>query len=133
MPRPGGLATGTHDVEVLVEELPHTHCIQAEFAEVDDLHDLHVPWEQIVPTLLDHGWSGWLSSGYEGRREPYRGAARFAASTRCCAASRPGVDPETTRCRAAEPGTGPAKRSDELPLAPVARERSRPPGGPGPG
>src|SRR3954454_15675136 len=59
----------------LVEVLPHVHFIQAKFAEVDDdLHDLHVPWDQIVPTLLEHGWSGWLSSEYEGRREPYRGA-----------------------------------------------------------
>jgi sugar phosphate isomerase/epimerase len=59
----------------LVEVLPHVHFIQAKFAEVDDdLHDLHVPWDQIVPTLLDHGWSGWLSSEYEGRRDPYRGA-----------------------------------------------------------
>ncbi|WP_336026295.1 C-glycoside deglycosidase beta subunit domain-containing protein [Geodermatophilus sp. FMUSA9-8] len=59
----------------LVEVLPHVHFIQAKFAEVDDdLRDLHVPWEQIVPTLQEHGWSGWLSSEYEGRREPYRGA-----------------------------------------------------------
>ena len=59
----------------LVEVLPHVHFIQAKFAEVDDdLHDLHVPWGEIVPTLLKHGWSGWLSSEYEGRREPYRGA-----------------------------------------------------------
>jgi hypothetical protein len=58
----------------LVSVLPHVHFIQAKFFEVDDqLHDLHVPWEDIVPTLLDHGWSGWLSTEYEGRREPYRG------------------------------------------------------------
>ncbi|MGX5654263.1 C-glycoside deglycosidase beta subunit domain-containing protein [Geodermatophilus nigrescens] len=59
----------------LVEVLPHVHFIQAKFAEVDDdLRDLHVPWGQIVPTLQENGWSGWLSSEYEGRREPYRGA-----------------------------------------------------------
>ena len=58
----------------LVAVLPHVHFIQAKFFEVDDdLHDLHVPWADIIPTLLDHGWSGWLSSEYEGRREPYRG------------------------------------------------------------
>jgi sugar phosphate isomerase/epimerase len=58
----------------LVEVLPHVHFIQAKFAEVDDdLHDLHVPWGEIIPTLQDAGWSGWLSSEYEGRREPYRG------------------------------------------------------------
>jgi sugar phosphate isomerase/epimerase len=59
----------------LVEVLPHVHFIQAKFAEVDDdLHDLHVPWADIIPTLQDNDWSGWLSSEYEGRREAYRGA-----------------------------------------------------------
>ncbi|WP_241038565.1 C-glycoside deglycosidase beta subunit domain-containing protein [Blastococcus litoris] len=58
----------------LVEVLPHVHFIQAKFAEVDDdLNDLHVPWGQIIPTLQEAGWSGWLSSEYEGRRDPYRG------------------------------------------------------------
>ena len=58
----------------LVEVLPHVHFIQAKFAEVDDdLNDLHVPWGEIIPTLQDAGWSGWLSSEYEGRREPGRG------------------------------------------------------------
>ncbi|SFF87358.1 C-glycoside deglycosidase beta subunit domain-containing protein [Blastococcus tunisiensis] len=59
----------------LVEVLPHVHFIQAKFAEVDDdLHDLHVPWAEIITTLQDNGWSGWLSSEYEGRRDAYRGA-----------------------------------------------------------
>jgi sugar phosphate isomerase/epimerase len=58
----------------LVEVLPHTHFIQAKFVEVDDdLHDLHVPWGEIIPTLQQAGWSGYLSSEYEGRREPGRG------------------------------------------------------------
>jgi sugar phosphate isomerase/epimerase len=58
----------------LEEVLPHTHFIQAKFFAIDDnLHDLHVPWRDIVPTLEKAGWAGWLSSEYEGRREPYRG------------------------------------------------------------
>jgi sugar phosphate isomerase/epimerase len=58
----------------LAEVLPHTHFIQAKFFAIDDdLHDLHVPWGDIVPTLEKAGWAGWLSSEYEGRREPYRG------------------------------------------------------------
>jgi sugar phosphate isomerase/epimerase len=58
----------------LTEVLPHTHFIQAKFVEVDDdLHDLHVPWAEIIPTLEAAGWTGWLSSEYEGRREPGRG------------------------------------------------------------
>ena len=59
----------------LVEVLPHTHFIQAKFFEIDDdLHDLHVPWARDRADALEKaGWNGWLSSEYEGRREPYRG------------------------------------------------------------
>src|SRR4051812_13579484 len=58
----------------LAEVLPHTHFIQAKFFEIDDdLNDLHVPWADIVRTLEDNGWTGYLSSEYEGRREPGRG------------------------------------------------------------
>lgn len=58
----------------LVDVLPYVGFIQAKFFEVDDsLTDLHVPWPAILRTLRDGGWSGWLSSEYEGRREPYRG------------------------------------------------------------
>jgi len=58
----------------LVEVLSHVHFIQAKFFEIDDqLHDLHVPWAEIIPALNAAGWSGWLSSEYEGRREPNRG------------------------------------------------------------
>jgi sugar phosphate isomerase/epimerase len=65
----------------LVEVLPHVHFIQAKFAEVDDdLRDLHVPWGEIIPALQDAGWSGWLSSEYEGRREPGRGADQVRRS-----------------------------------------------------
>jgi sugar phosphate isomerase/epimerase len=62
-------------MEDLRAVLPHVHFIQAKFFEIDDdLHDLHVPWEPILRTLTEAGWSGWLSSEYEGRRDPYRGA-----------------------------------------------------------
>ena len=58
----------------LADVLPHTHFIQGKFFEIDDdLNDLHIPWGEIVSTLERAGWSGWLSSEYEGRREPGRG------------------------------------------------------------
>ena len=58
----------------LAEILPHVHLIQTKFFEIDDqLVDLHVPWPAIITTLQENGWRGWLSSEYEGRREPYRG------------------------------------------------------------
>src|SRR6516164_3062474 len=61
----------------LADILPHVHFIQAKFFEIDDdLRDLHVPWDDILTTLAEANWSGWLSSEYEGRREPYRGRAQ---------------------------------------------------------
>ncbi|CAL9387160.1 hypothetical protein SUDANB145_01192 [Streptomyces sp. enrichment culture] len=58
----------------LADVLPHVHFIQAKFFEIDDrLTDLHIPWPKIIATLRTAGWQGWLSSEYEGRREPYRG------------------------------------------------------------
>ncbi|WP_028659843.1 C-glycoside deglycosidase beta subunit domain-containing protein [Nocardioides insulae] len=62
-------------MEDLREVLPHVHFIQAKFFDIDDdLYDLHIPWEPILTTLREAGWSGWLSSEYEGVRDPYRGA-----------------------------------------------------------
>ena len=58
----------------LQEILQHVYFIQTKFFEIDDqLNDLHIPWQPIVETLQNAGWKGWLSSEYEGRREPYRG------------------------------------------------------------
>jgi sugar phosphate isomerase/epimerase len=57
----------------LAEVLPYVGFVQAKFFEIDDtLTDLHVPWREILATLRDGGYAGWLSSEYEGRREPYR-------------------------------------------------------------
>ena len=51
------------------------YAIQAKFYEVDEnLEDLHIPWLDVLRTLKQGGYEGWLSSEYEGRREPYRGS-----------------------------------------------------------
>jgi sugar phosphate isomerase/epimerase len=58
----------------LAEVMRYVGFVQAKFFEIDDtLTDLHVPWADILSTLRDAGYTGWLSSEYEGRREPYRG------------------------------------------------------------
>jgi len=58
----------------LAEALPYTGFIQATFFEIDEtLTDQHIPWTDIVRTLREGGYSGWLSSEYEGRWEPCRG------------------------------------------------------------
>lgn len=72
--RPAFLEPLAVPISDLIEILPHVHFIQAKFFEIDDqLHDLHVPWAELMPALQTAGWSGWLSSEYEGRREPGRG------------------------------------------------------------
>ncbi|MEU4560723.1 sugar phosphate isomerase/epimerase family protein [Actinoplanes sp. NPDC023936] len=58
----------------LVDVLPFVHFIQAKFFDVtEDLTDPQIPWAEIVSTLLDNGYAGYLSSEYEGDRDPYRG------------------------------------------------------------
>lgn len=58
----------------LVDVLPYVGFIQAKFFDIDDdLTDPQIPWREIVETLITHGYSGWLSSEYEGERTPYRG------------------------------------------------------------
>lgn len=58
----------------LAEVLKYTYFIQSKFYEIDDnLNDLQIPWREIIDTLIEGNWKGWLSSEYEGRRDPYRG------------------------------------------------------------
>jgi sugar phosphate isomerase/epimerase len=72
--RPAFLEPLAVPVSDLAEVSEHVHFIQAKFFEIDDtLVDLHIPWPDIMRVLRETGWSGWLSSEYEGRREPYRG------------------------------------------------------------
>jgi sugar phosphate isomerase/epimerase len=57
----------------LVAVLPYVAFIQAKFfAVTDDLTDPQIPWSEIVETLVEHGYNGYLSSEYEGERTPYR-------------------------------------------------------------
>ena len=72
--RPAFLEPLAVPISDLIDILPHVHFIQAKFFEIDDqLHDLHVPWGELMPALTAAGWTGWLSSEYEGRRELGRG------------------------------------------------------------
>ena len=72
--RPAFLEPLAVPISDLVEILPQVHFIQTKFFEIDDqLNDLHVPWAPIMAALQESNWNGWLSSEYEGRREPYRG------------------------------------------------------------
>lgn len=52
--------------------LPHMDYIfhiQAKFYEmVDDQHEYSIPYDEIIPVLIEGGYSGYLSSEYEGNR-----------------------------------------------------------------
>ena len=48
--------------------------IQAKFHDIDqNLEDQQIPWEPVLRALKDAGYTGYLSSEYEGEREPWRG------------------------------------------------------------
>lgn len=58
----------------LIDVLPYVGFIQAKFFDIDEnLVDAQIPWREIIETLVTHGYSGWLSSEYEGERIAYRG------------------------------------------------------------
>nr|WP_221773713.1 TIM barrel protein [Novosphingobium piscinae] len=59
-------------VEHLDDIIRYVPFIQAKFHHVDeDLHDHQIPWERIVPRLKALGYAGYLSSEYEGVRDPW--------------------------------------------------------------
>jgi len=58
----------------LVDIMKHVVFIQAKFYEVDEnLVDPHIPWREVFTVLKEQGYTGFLSSEYEGPRQPYRG------------------------------------------------------------
>ena len=47
--------------------------IQAKFHDIDEhLEDQQIPWEPVLRALKEAGYTGYLSSEYEGEREPWR-------------------------------------------------------------
>ena len=58
----------------LADVMKHVVFIQAKFYDVDEnLVDPHIPWRDLYRILDEHGYRGFLSSEYEGPRDPYRG------------------------------------------------------------
>lgn len=59
-------------VEHLAEVIDYVPFIQAKFHHIDEnLHDHHIPWERIIPMLKKLNYTGYLSSEYEGVRDPW--------------------------------------------------------------
>ncbi|MEF2978410.1 C-glycoside deglycosidase beta subunit domain-containing protein [Subtercola sp. YIM 133946] len=47
--------------------------IQAKFHDIDEnLDDQQIPWRPVLQAIKDAGYTGYLSSEYEGEREPWR-------------------------------------------------------------
>ena len=52
------------DLEGVLDHVVH---VQAKFYEIDDeLQDRYIPWAEILEIIVRRGWSGYLSSEYEG-------------------------------------------------------------------
>jgi hypothetical protein len=53
----------------LLDFMPHIFHIHAKFYEMlPDYHEFSIPYEEVVPILIQGGFSGYLSSEYEGNR-----------------------------------------------------------------
>ncbi|MDN3496484.1 DUF6379 domain-containing protein [Planococcus sp. APC 4015] len=51
----------------------HVVFVQAKFHDIDEnLEDQQIPWVPVLQALKDAGYTGFLSSEYEGEREPWR-------------------------------------------------------------
>jgi hypothetical protein len=61
-----------NDPKDLAPYLPHIYHCHGKFWEMlDDLHEYSIPYENVMPTLIAGGYSGCISSEYEGEQSPY--------------------------------------------------------------
>ena len=65
-----GIAVDPADFADVAE---HVVFIQAKFHDIDEnLEDQQIPWEPVLRAIKDAGYTGYLSSEYEGERTPWR-------------------------------------------------------------
>lgn len=65
-----GINVDPADIADIVQ---HVVFIQAKFHDIDEnLEDQQIPWEPVLRSLRDAGYTGYLSSEYEGDRIPWR-------------------------------------------------------------
>ncbi|QKJ20423.1 C-glycoside deglycosidase beta subunit domain-containing protein [Microbacterium hominis] len=65
-----GIAVDPADIAGIAE---YVVFIQAKFHDIDEnLEDQQIPWEPVLRALTDAGYTGYLSSEYEGERDPWR-------------------------------------------------------------
>jgi hypothetical protein len=65
--------------EEIVPLLPYVYCCHAKFnAMNDDCTDATIPYDQVIPLLIQNKWDGYLLSEYEGRDRGVIGATSNA-------------------------------------------------------
>ncbi len=58
-----------YDISVLREYMPYIKNIHAKFYEMsEDYVEYSIPYDEIIPFLIDEGYNGYLCSEYEGNR-----------------------------------------------------------------
>lgn len=68
----------TVPVSDLAHVMPYVVYFQAKFHEIDDeLTDAIIPWSEIIDVILASGYTGFLSSEYEGHKYPYRASEQL--------------------------------------------------------
>lgn len=61
----------------LIPLLPYVYCCHAKFLKMsDDFEEVTTPYKEIINTLIEHNWDGYLLSEYEGPRKDETGYAR---------------------------------------------------------
>ena len=57
----------------LIDVMDYVVFVQAKFHDIDDnLEDQQIPWKPVLQAFKDGGYTGYLSSEYEGDRSPWR-------------------------------------------------------------
>jgi len=67
-----------NDPKDLVRLVPYTYHVHAKFYEMmDDLTEYSIPYEALIKILAQGGYTGYLSSEYEGAREEFQTSAQI--------------------------------------------------------
>ena len=67
-----------NDPKDMAKLAPYIYHVHAKFYEMmDDAHEYSIPYEKIIPVLSEGGYSGYLSSEYEGAREDFQTSAQI--------------------------------------------------------
>lgn len=63
-------------VEDIIPLIPYIHCCHAKFIKVsDDFEEVTIPYKEIIDTLIQHKWNGFMVSEYEGPNKNVLGVA----------------------------------------------------------